>query len=60
MSIDVKQTRIEAIEISKKMRDKATDTKNQKVIEVYERVVIEFEKATDLDYEIFKKQIFGK
>lgn len=58
--IDIKQTRIEAIEISKKMRGKAITTKNQKVIEVYERVVKEFEEATDLDYEIFKKQIFRK
>ena len=55
---DVKQTRIQAIEISKQMLVKAMATQNQKVIAVYERVLKEFEEATDLDYEILKKQIF--
>ena len=55
---DVKQTRIQAVEISKQMLVKAMATQNQKVIAVYERVLKEFEEATDLDYEILKKQIF--
>lgn len=59
VSIDIKQTRIEAIEISKKMRDKAVATKNQKVVEVYERVAQEFEIATDEEYELLRKQIFS-
>ncbi len=41
------------------MRDKAVDTKSQKVIEVYERVVKEFEIATDKGYELLRKQIFS-
>ncbi len=59
VSIDIKQTRIEAIEIAKKMRDKAVTTSNQRVIEVYERVVKEFEIATDEEYELLRKQIFS-
>ena len=60
VSIDVKQTRLEAIEISEKMRDKAVATKDQKVVEVYERVVKEFEIATDEEYELLRKQIFNE
>ena len=44
----------------KKMLEKAkAKTTNRKVLNIYERVVKEFELASDEEYNILKKQIFG-
>lgn len=60
VSIDVKQNRQGAIAVAKKMLDSARKkTTNKNVIAIYERVVHEFEIATDEEYETLRKQIFG-
>ena len=60
VSIDVKQNRQGAIAVAKKMLDSASKkTTNKTVIAIYERVVHEFEIATDEEYETLRKQIFG-
>ena len=60
VAIDVHQDRQGAILVSKKMLLKAqAKTKNKKVLDIYERVVKEFELASDEEYLILKKQIFG-
>lgn len=60
VSIDVKQNRQGAIAVAKKMLDAASKkTANKNVIAIYERVVHEFEIATDEEYETLRKQIFG-
>lgn len=60
VSIDVKQDRKGAIAVAKKMLDAASKkTNNKNVIAIYERVVHEFEIATDAEYEMLRKQIFG-
>ena len=60
VSIDVKQNRQGAIAVAKKMLDSASKkTTNKNVIAIYERVVHEFEIATDEEYETLRKQIFG-
>lgn len=59
VSIDVKQDRKGAIEVAKKMLAAAEKkTTNKNVIAIYERVVHEFEIATDEEYETLRKQIF--
>ena len=60
VSIDIRQNRQGAIAISKKMLTKAeSKTKNRKVLDIYERVVKEFELASDEEYELLRKQIFS-
>ncbi len=60
VSIDVKQDRKGAIEVAKKMLAAAEKkTTNKNVLAIYERVVHEFEIATDEEYETLRKQIFG-
>lgn len=60
VSIDVNQNRQGAIEVAKKMLASAgKKTQNKKVLAVYERVVHEFEIATDEEYETLRKQIFS-
>jgi len=41
------------------MLEKAKATGKKKVIEIYERVVHEFNIASDEDYELLRKQIFS-
>lgn len=57
VSIDKKNTREDAIRIAKKMRDKLIDKTNDS-LSIYERVVKEFELATDEEFDSLKKQIF--
>ncbi len=60
VSIDVKQDRKGAIAVAEKMLDAASKkTTNKNVIAIYERVVHEFKIATDAEYEMLRKQIFG-
>ncbi len=60
VSIDIRQDRQGAIAVSKKMLAKAqSKTTNRKVLDIYERVVKEFELASDEEYNILRKQIFG-
>ena len=60
VSIDVKQDRKGAIAVAEKMLDAASKkTTNKNVIAIYERVVHEFKIATDSEYEMLRKQIFG-
>lgn len=59
VSIDIRQNRQGAIAVSKKMLTKAQEkTKNKKVLDIYARVVKEFELASDEEYEMLRKQIF--
>lgn len=60
VSIDVRQNRQGAILVAKKMLLKAqAKTSNKKVLDIYERVVKEFELASDEEYNILRKQIFN-
>ncbi len=60
VGIDNRLDRKGAIKIAEKMLDKAkTKTNNKEVIAIYERVVKEFNIATDAEYDLLKKQIFG-
>ncbi len=60
VSIDIRQNRLGAIKVAEKMLDKAkAKTQNKNVISIYERVVHEFKIATDAEYEMLRKQIFG-
>ena len=59
VSTDKNMNRQGAIEIVKKMRDKAHQTGKKRLIVIYDRVLHEFEIASDEDYELLRKQIFG-
>ena len=59
VSIDIKQDRQGAIKVSEKMLEKAKEKGNQKIIEVYERVLDEFKIASDAEYTILRNEIFG-
>lgn len=60
VAIDVHQDRNGAIAVAEKMLAKAkSKTTNKNVISIYERVVEEFKLASDEEYLILKKQIFG-
>lgn len=59
VSIDIRQDRAGAIKVAEKMLEKAKTTGKQKVIEIYERVVHEFNIATDDEYNMLRKQIFS-
>lgn len=60
VSIDIKQDRQAAIKVAEKMLEKARlKTSNPTVISIYERVVEEFQIATDDEYNLLRKQIFG-
>ena len=60
VSIDVHQDRAGAIVVAEKMLAKAkSKTTNKNIISIYERVVEEFKLASDEEYLILKKQIFG-
>ena len=59
VAMDIRQNRQGAIKVAEKMLEKAKTTGKKKVIEIYERVVHEFKIASDEDYELLRKQIFG-
>ena len=59
VAMDIKQNRQFAIKVAEKMLEKAKATGKKKVIEIYERVVHEFNIASDEDYELLRKQIFS-
>lgn len=59
VAIDIKQNRLGAIKVSEKMLEKAQLKGNKKIIEIYERVLEEFKLASDEEYEMLRKQIFG-
>ena len=59
VAIDIKQNRQGAIKVAEKMLEKAKTLGKPAVIKIYERVVHEFQIATDEDYELLRKQIFG-
>jgi len=59
VSIDIKQDRQGAIKVTEKMLEKARATGKKKVIEIYERVLHEFNIATDAEYNLLRKQIFS-
>lgn len=60
VGIDNRMDRKGAIKVAEKMLEKArAKTKNKEVIAIYERVVKEFNIATDAEYEMLKRQIFG-
>ena len=59
VSIDIKQDRQGAIKVSEKMLEKAKEKGNQKIIEIYERVLEEFKIASDAEYTILRNEIFG-
>lgn len=57
---DIKQNRLGAIKVAEKMLEKAKEKDSKKtVIDIYERVLQEFKLATDEEYEMLRKQIFG-
>ena len=60
VGIDNRLDRKGAIKVAEKMLEKAkSKTQNKEVIAIYERVVKEFNIATDAEYNLLKKQIFG-
>ena len=60
VSIDPRQNRQQAIVVAEKMLEKAkAKTTNKNIIAIYERVVKEFNIATDAEYEMLRKQIFS-
>lgn len=59
VSIDPRQNRQGAIKVAENMLERAKTKGNQKAIEIFERVVKEFNIATDEEYEMLRKQIFG-
>jgi len=60
VAIDIRQDRAGAIAVSEKMLAKAKEkTKNATVLSIYERVLKEFQMASDEEYSILRKQIFN-
>ncbi len=59
VAIDIKQNRAGAIKVSEKMLEKAKLKGNKKIVEIYERVLKEFQLASDEEYELLRKQIFS-
>ncbi|MBQ8615666.1 MAG: hypothetical protein IJ415_03780 [Clostridia bacterium] len=59
VAIDIKQNRAGAIKVAEKMLEKAKEKGNKKIVEIYERVVKEFQLASDEEYELLRKQIFS-
>lgn len=60
VAIDIRQDRLGAIAVSEKMLAKAKlKTNNKTVLSIYERVLKEFQMASDEEYSILKKQIFN-
>lgn len=60
VSLDPRQDRAQAIVVAEKMLEKArAKTTKKSVLDIYERVVHEFKIATDQEYNMLRKQIFG-
>ena len=59
VSIDIRQDRKGAIKVAEKMLVKAQQTGNKLAIDIYTRVVKEFNIATDEEYNLLRKQIFS-
>ena len=59
VAIDIKQDRQGAIKVAEKMLEKAKEKGNPKIVEIYERVLEEFKIASDAEYLILRKEIFG-
>lgn len=59
VSINIKQDRQGAIKVAEKMLEKAKSTGSKVVVDIYERVLHEFNIATDAEYELLRKQIFS-
>ena len=60
VAMDIRMNRQGAIKVAEKMLTAAkAKTTNKSVIAIYERVVKEFNIATDAEYEMLRKQIFG-
>lgn len=59
VSMDIRQTRQEAICIAKDMLEKAKATDEPRMVEVYMRVYYEFRVANEDDYDKLKRQIFS-
>ena len=60
VALDIRQDRKGAIVVAEKMLAKAqSKTQNRRVLDIYERVLKEFQMASDEEYSILKKQIFG-
>lgn len=59
VSIDIRQDRAGAIKVAEKMLEKAKATGKKLLIDIYERVVKEFNIATDQEYEMLRTQIFS-
>lgn len=60
VAMDIRMNRQGAIKVAEKMLAAAkAKTTNQNAIAIYERVVKEFNIATDAEYEMLRKQIFG-
>ncbi len=59
VSISIKQDRQGAIKVTEKMLAKAKTGSNKLVIDIYERVLHEFNIASDQDYNLLRKEIFG-
>ena len=59
VSIDIRQDRKGAIVVAEKMLEKAKRTGKKLAIDIYTRVVKEFNIATDEEYNLLRKQIFS-
>ena len=59
VAIDIKQTRQGAIKVANKMLEQAKTKGKQLIIDIYTRVVKEFEIATDEEYNMLRDQIFS-
>lgn len=60
VSIDIRQNRQGAIKVAEKMYEAAKlKTKNKEVLDIYARVIKEFNIASDDEYEALRKQIFS-
>lgn len=60
VSMDIRMNRQGAIKVAEKMLAKAQEkTANKNAIAIFERVVKEFNIATDAEYEMLRRQIFG-
>lgn len=57
ITVNKEMTRLDAVNLAKKMLAKAEENGNEEVIKVFEKVVEEFEDATDDEYNTLKKQL---
>ncbi len=57
ITVNKEMSRLDAVNLAKKMLAKAEENGNEEVIKVFEKVVEEFEDATDDEYNTLKKQL---